>query len=518
MTRARDIKKSDFVAVSAFQAGDYIDIVRNGQNYKVSQSDFLASLTALGSLSSIGEVAAIPVLKQVATANYIRAILGGSGITTSLSTQDGVEISHNFNVDQTGAAVMANETAVQPTFRSIVGGTGITVAESGDIIQISESGTPGTSKTVFVYQESDFPTPVSGVITLAGDTEYRIVNDVSTASRFVMGAGTVIQAPDDRLITLTYTGSNTMITALDNSCTIKGIKLSCTSAQAFDISSTTGDHEFIFTEGTVDCDTVGTIDELNLTFFRSISFIAATDGLAFSGTNSTFYCKIFDFDITATGAKAFDLGSATFLAIAIGDGIFILADATSYCIAGLANDGNIAAGGFASITTTQQFGSGTFLENISPYDDLWEFALNPNAVNSTNLALATHGGATITIAASATPVIVGATWTAQANHRFTITSGGRFTYTGKGAHLDITASISVDLASGIDDISFFLYINDVQVAASQITREVNSGDIGNMSLIWSYDFATDDYVELWVQNDDTTANVIIENIIMRISG
>lgn len=520
MSRAKDIKKSNFTAVTTALVTDYFDLVRSNQNFRILLSDLITAMGVSGPLETRGEVTGVPVLVVSGGVNYIRNLLAGDGIRLDLSPQDGIEINHNFTVDKTGVPVVINELTSAPTIRSIQAGTGITVSGSGGIIQISESTTPGTTKTVFVYTESDLPTPSLGIITLADNTEYRFLNDVTTTNRFIMGDNCVISAADEGLISLTYSGTGVMFTATDKtSSNYTGIKLNCPSGTCFALASTTGDDSFFMSNCDVICETIGSVDGMAFNYIRNCQITATVDGLSFLNNHLALLCYNTYFNLSAaTTAKALNLGTATFTMIHLDVLLFNMDAATSYCIAGTTASANLTATGFATVVRSQQLGSGTFLQNISPYDDKWEFTLNANAINSKDLALATHGGATITIGAAATPVIIGATWTSVDMHRFTHTAGGRWTYTGKGTHVDITVSISADIATGTDNITFFLYKNGVQIAASAVTREFTAGNIGNLSLIWNLQLETNDYMELWVQNDDTATNVIIDSAVMRISG
>ncbi len=517
----KDIKKSKFIAQNIFQAGDYLDFVRQNQNFRISYTDFIASLGVLGNLTPVGDVTAIPVYYLDGGVNKIRGVIGGSGIVASLSVGDAVQVSHNFTVDKTGAPILANETAISPTFRSLQAGSGITVAAAGNNIIISTSGTPGTTKTVNVFQESDFPTAVGGVITLADNTEYRMLNDVTTANRFVLGDNTILTGADEDLIHLTYTGALTMFTMSDNlSNNFRGITFNCTTAAAFlSFSSTGGTDSFYMSNVDVNCATFGTFTNVNICLMERCQLSATVNGITFAGTCGLLYLAVELYSLpSAAAATAINLGTSVWSYINLENIVFNMNDPTSYCIAGAVNNGNLTATGHGIVSKCHQLGSGTFLLNISPFDDRWEFALNTNAVNSADVCLMSNTGATITISTAGVPVIVDATWVEQTAHRFTTTAGGRFTYTGKGADLFFTASISADIPSGVDNISFFLYKNGVQIPASRVIREIDSGNIGNASLIWADEAATNDYYELWVQNDDTSVNIIISSVALRINS
>lgn len=515
MTTARDIRKSQFVEITQSQPTDYFDIVRNGQNLKISQTNLINDFGAVGSLSTRGEITGTPILYQVLTDNYIRNIVSGSGIIASLSVQDGVQLDHNFIVDKTGAAIMINESTATPTLRSLVAGSGIAISSIGDTIQINTSALPASTKTVVVYTIDDFPAPVAGIITLLDDTEYKVQNDISSANRFIFGENTLLSGADNTLIELEYTGSGTMITAADKNIKIREINLVCGSGTLFDVSSSTGLHRFIIFCARATCDNVGTFHNLIAVYFFSVNMTITTQGFLFTGAFS-----ICTFDsvgaVMLSGAgDLFNLGTSTFDYFVLDKG-FAQISTSGYVMTGLANSGNINSGGLGAVVNSRQFGTSIPSDTIFATDDRWESLLNTNIPNSYNCVLATHGGATLTIGAAATPVIIGATWVEETAARFTSTVGGRFTYVGKGANINIDVTITADLALGIDNLSFFIYINSVQVPNSRITREFDAGNPGNLGLVWNADLATNDYIEIWAQNDDAAVNIIIVNAILRI--
>lgn len=515
MAIPKDIKKSKFVEVLSAEQNDRFDFTRGAQNLAINFTNLAASLGVSGTLASLGEITAIPVLKQIAGINYIRSILAGSGIAVDVSAQDGIEISHNFTVDGGGVAVMINEGSSSPVFRSFVGGTGINVSGSGNTIQIATSGVAVSTKTVIVYSIDDFPVPVAGVITLLDDTEYQLQNDISTANRFIFGDGTVLSGSDGALITLEYTGTGAMLTAADKDIKITDLILTCSSGTLFNVTSSTGLHIFRHYNGSVNCQDVGLLDNLFICYFFNLIFNISGDGFTFTNNTTVFLMDTISINIPSGTGNGFTLGTATFSSFTL-DKVLFNISTSGYEISGLAGSGNINAGGLGVINNTKSFGTSTFSDNISPYDDRWEAQLNSNIINSFDLMLATHGGATIVIATAATPVIVGATWTTEDAHRFTGTAGGRWTYVGKGTHVSVTASISADIATATDNVSFFLYLNGGQIANSQVTRSFSAGSIGNVVMIWDVELATNDYLELWVQNDDTNVNVNIDTIKMRI--
>lgn len=515
MVRARDIKKSDFLEVTATESADRFDLVRNGQNFKIARDNLIADFGVSGPLQTLGEATATPILSISGATNYIRNLLSGAGILTSISPQNGVQIDHRFNIDKTGVPIMINEGADSPTFRSIQAGSGINVAGAGDVVQVSVSATPVSTKTVNVYSIDDFPAPVGGIITLEDDTEYRLQNDVSSVNRYVFGANTVLSGADATLISLEYTGTGTMITVTDEDCKIKDLKLICSSGTVFDVSSTSGLNYFRLYNSIIICDEVGSFDNIGVMYIFSANFFVTTDGFYFYNNFSVVLLDTVGFTMPSGTGNAYTLGTAVFEYLTFSKCIFDV-NTTGYIISGAASSANIGSTGLGVILDNKNFGTATFSDNISQYDDRWEAQLNSTLINSFDLMLATHAASTITISAAATPVIIGATWVEEDAHRISSTVGGRFTYNGKGSHVEVTASISGDIVTASDNVSFYLYKNSVQITNSRVTRLFTAGSIGNVVLLWDLELATSDYLELWVSNDDTNVDVNISKITFRI--
>ena len=116
------------------------------------------------------------------------------------------------------------------------------------------------------------------------------------------------------------------------------------------------------------------------------------------------------------------------------------------------------------------------------------------------------------IAATTTPVLVAGTWEYGANTGFTQTSGGKLTYNGSDtAVLTVHASISIEPVSGNNnqDISVYVAKNGAVIAGTRISAVISNGAPQNLSLSTNQSFATNDYIELFVQNSTSTANLTV---------
>ena len=130
--RAQGRKKSQFIQQTSVLPGSYLDYVVNGTNYKISYTDFVSELGVTGSIVQEGSVTGTPILDADGSVNNIRNLENGSGIVTSVSSENGAKISHNFTANADGLPILLNTTAASPTIASIVAGSGISVSMVND--------------------------------------------------------------------------------------------------------------------------------------------------------------------------------------------------------------------------------------------------------------------------------------------------------------------------------------------------------------------------------------------------
>lgn len=131
-----------------------------------------------------------------------------------------------------------------------------------------------------------------------------------------------------------------------------------------------------------------------------------------------------------------------------------------------------------------------------------------------------QGNATATVIAStATPVLVAGTWTVDLSTNATCTTAGRITYTGTTTQiLTINAALSLDPASGSNqNLQVYLYKNGSAIAGSRIEAKVNSGQHLAFPLVYQISMATNDYIEIYVQNSTATNNITVSRAVLSIN-
>jgi len=507
------LKKSLFNALTSAEEDATFDFVQNGTNYKITKSDLVALFGTTGSLAQEGDVTGIATLHQSGDVNYIRNLIGGAGIAASLSAAGGIQLSHSFVSGADGVPVFTGLTENTPLIRSLVAGPGVSLSVADRSVQISASDTPVSTKTVLVNTMSDFPAPSSGVITLAASTAYYVTNDLTTSSRFVLSDDTVLMATDGTLINLEYTGTDTMLTSENASVKVRDISLSCEDGQLLDITDD-GTHLFQMSNIRVPvCDTIGSVEGVQVANFQSMLWEdIVTDGISFAGLNT-----VINFEANVgnlNGGTFIDMGTSTTLGFSIESSFGILAAGTTF-LSGAADSANIIPGGLGTILNTRAQGSGVPLNGVSEEDSLWQFLLNNGIADSRDTALMSNSGVTVAVLSTNTPVKVSSNWVEQEVNHFTTDSTGKITYTGKGTHVTLHATVTARMSSGTDDCSFYFALNGSIITDSAILREFKD-DPGNIGMLWGLSLSTGDYIEIWAENHDTTVDIVVENLIIRI--
>ena len=377
---------------------------------------------------------------------------------------------------------------------------------------------------VFIAQESDFPIQDATTITLAADTVHIITASFSTAKKFTCNDGAVLTMDNQFGPVLTYSGTGNMFTGTDAFFTIRDIGISCPSAQVFGFTDTVpGTTVFLAINITIFfCSKVGTFTSINALDLSGSNSLGSGDGITMAGTG-TLLMSIRQFAIASTSAsfKAIDLGSTVISNIEASN-LIVIAPAGAFGISGLANSGNVPTGSLAMVRDSSFIGGVTDLENITTDDIRWSFRDNaPTEDTQPDAMIYQDGNATATIIAATSTdgtnsVLLAGTWTEQRASLFTTTAAGRITYVGER---DLTTPI--DIVASVDPVSdstlaIYITINGVPAQPTGIPRFVKAADNGVMSTIWQDKLSTNDFIEIFIENQTSTANILVSDVVFRV--
>jgi len=110
-----------------------------------------------------------------------------------------------------------------------------------------------------------------------------------------------------------------------------------------------------------------------------------------------------------------------------------------------------------------------------------------------------------------TPAKALGTTTAMELGDFTMPANNRLTYTAATTRsFEVIACVSMS-AAGATNSTIYIAKNDSVIAASAIQRKISTGgDIGALAVSVNTQMDQNDYVELWLENDDGD-NMTVEN-------
>jgi hypothetical protein len=384
-------------------------------------------------------------------------------------------------------------------------------------------GLTGPTQRVVVNVLADFPTPVSGVITLADDTEYLIGDDISLGTNeLVMGDGCAVSGIESVAVTLTYTGTADMFTILNDTARISDLTISCASGRVINFSDNT-DTLFRMADCTVSCSTFGLFNSGGASGstvrFTNVSPASITSsGCTITGNWNTWLWEVSATNLT--GGSLFNFGTATFDAIVL-DLILANLGAGTTLITGAASSANINTGGTAIVTRMLTSGAGTILSGVTVDDALWNFFHNDDIADTRPdglLSMQANATATV-IAVAGTPVLVAGTWVVERSSQMTGTTAGRLTYDGgKDATLPITGSFTVEpVSGGAVNISIEVAIDGSVVPNSKRTANSSAGNPASITIPWQEIFATATFVEYFATNETSTVNILVSSATGRVN-
>ena len=516
------IKKSNFTESSSIPNNATLDYVNNGQNFKITFNDFVAQAGLSLSLSQTGNPAGTPVLDVQGSNNLIRNLTGVNGVTTSIDGFNGIEVSTNFTFDNTGAPLVPNSAADTLAFKSVVGGSGVQVTDSSSAITL-DVDTDGFSPAnrVVVNQASDFPAAVGGFIPLAPNTEYYIGSKVTVANPFLLSGDTVVSG-QIYISQITYNGSGDLFTGTDaGNLIIKNISFDFPNADMFNLVNTVQSTVLNVLSATiVSGNSLGSVTNILGSVFKLCAFLSLEDGFSEGGT-STGTLSVAEVGIvtTNTSFKGFDFGTNVYNSLEISN-LQIFGPSGAFGISGLASSGNIAAGQIGSIQSCEFIGGITPLENIVSTDIRYQFSANggiPDTFPDALLSLSNNATAT-TISTINTPVKASGTWVVERFAHFTGDTTGRATYIAeRDTPFPITISVAIAPVSGTNkDMSVYAAVNGSEVSNSKISTRGDSGDPRTVTIVWQENLSENDYIELFVENNSDTTNLLVSDSVLRI--
>jgi hypothetical protein len=526
-------KESQLTTQSDFSSGDLVTGLRAGTNVNFSFDGLFNALSGLTNLNQIGNTFGAPVLEQPqAGVNNFRNIESGSGISATISAENGISIKLNISQDSIGTAIIDDVSASVPVLSSFVAGQGISLSKSGNAITVSNTVDPATglSNRVVVTQASD----LAGI--LDSTKEYFIDGIINMAAQqiSVPAGGLTLTGYNFDVSKLTSSVENyTMfISPAGGSGNVIGrdyaVEVTGASSQVYDITGATGFEAFEFARVNYnDCESLGTITSYRQGLESGTGRFGGKPELTLAGT------WIGGYFIDTSIVRSLDDGAYSLFAAGAG---FVMGSrfrtnqnvdlpaSASYLDFAPANFTNpstlqltemiMTRGGIADSTDSN------YTPNVSAGDLVSDWTDNnglPNTFEGGSIGVTTE--ATTTISSAGVFVDIAASlWTTADLQHFDSPADGQLRHLGNTPReFKITADFLLDSSSG-DDLTLRVTKWDDSASAFVTvldqTREVNNFQGGRDLAFFNININTtldqNDYIKLQVANVAATNDVTAE--------
>ena len=516
---ATDLKISELAGKTTVTTGALITGVdSSGANFKMTVEDFIQNvLGSTGSLASLGT--GTDILSISGLINSIRVIAAGQGITVSIDPTQAIEIASALTSGSLGAKILDVDNDI---VKSLIAGTGIGLAESAGSIVVTASGTTAPTDVIIINQESDFPTQDAGTITLEALIIHEIGASFSTAKRFICEQGSLITARNAKGPTLTYTGTSDMFTGADIDFTIDRMQISSPNAsRTFNFSDTTGQRVISIKDITIfDTPRIGSVSGNAAIIAEQLGIRNADQGWDFAGTIVGILHKEIRCVSTSSSFIYANFGTAVVSSIQL-ESSFIIAPASALFLSGAANNANVPAGLIANVMSNSTSGGMGTISGVTVDDIRWNFDGNsdiPDTRPDALLSLTSNATETV-ISGAGTPVLAAGTWVIESVSQMSGTTGGRATFDlEKDARLPVDVSATLSMASGGSvQVKVYLALNGSVISAASGEGTASSSASTRISVPWQLLVSANDFVELFVSNEDSTVNVVVTDAILRVN-
>ena len=389
-------------------------------------------------------------------------------------------------------------------------------------------GLQGKNNTIYLREEADLPNQTATTWTMNPDIPYKLAADFSTNLQTIPAAGASLRGDNLSSFTMSFTGTGPMFIGVDVDFFINNVAIDPgITNTAFEFSDTVGGvRRFIATNvNVINCAVWGKFTDMLLSQVFNCGADNAAKGIQFFGT-SGFIWSITQLAITSTSNTfvGVDMGTATAQVIEL-ENLALTAPSGAIGIAGLANSGNVPSGRLGAIISCEFFGGMTDLDNLDPNTDTrWNYRDNsPTADTQPDALTSFSGNATETVIASSSTdasnaVLVAGIWAEQQASQFSTTAAGRITYLA-GRPLKGPVDVSLGLiASGGASITVktYLFFNGVAITASGIDVAISGTVSRTFTLPWQLTFEENDYIEVFVENQTNTTNIIVDHAFLRV--
>ena len=387
------------------------------------------------------------------------------------------------------------------------------------------SGNSVNQRLVLVEDQGDLPTVVGGVIPLAANCTYWILDSFEiTHPLFYPDTNTNVISDGAQRATITYNGTAPMFQhAAGAGINYQFVSFSCPNSPMFNSS---GASLIRFENSRGSCKEIGTVANVgSFALLDGSRWDSFDTGLTFSGTCGVLLMNGGVSILQDAATTSLDLGTSTWQIIQIAS-LNMPPLPGGVALAGSPNDGNLL--GFGSVFDSSLNTNGTPLVGITPADLMWDFR-NVLGVKDSSVSLSVSFEAeqsTNVISNTVVPVNFNGGMVTNIAERCTSDSNGNITFTGlqpETLSVDLTGSFDKS-GGGEDDYFFGLYKWDTVVGGSSTLVPGGRKRAGLTSAVQSVTWFAQveanpgDIFYMGVEGINTGDNINTEGAQIRVTG
>lgn len=372
----------------------------------------------------------------------------------------------------------------------------------------------GRSNHILVKSAADLPAPVAGVINLVAGTVYEINGTITLTDKINLNGCTItgLDRMNDKLIYTPTTGELFTGTSGGN---IFNVTISATGvgSKLFNVDAGNDPTKTLIIEFTyiLNCDNIGLIKGFGgFVVIQSVGFSNNKNGFTFQDIGDFVGINLF---WVADNQNTYQKFVGTFGTIHLTAGkmhVLSFFNAKAIDITGITS---ISVG--AELKGTLFVGNGTYI--VGTFSNAWEVESTGLSTQKDDVAC---GNLYLTVSAttvfSTVNVPVKALCTTIPAQLFRVTApiNNRLTYTGtKTRRFQVIGSLSVTSTAANKYFSFYIVKNGVVLPESRQAMRLSTGvDKGSVTLSCSVELASNDYIEVWAENNSDTSNMTVETL------
>lgn len=377
-------------------------------------------------------------------------------------------------------------------------------------------------EVVFIRSMSDFPTAVSGNITLEDGKFYYldlpVGTSLTTSDKFTLPSGGSARfgGREASLSIINYTGTGALFNGTDISVlNLAEIGFTMASGSSLlDISATNFDTAFFMQDVTIfDGGSIGAINAVGTVSFQNVGWFGLDDGVHLTGGADTVLFHVMQAkDGAGAGGTLISLDSGSFSSVDISTAFFEPeATESVFDFDAGATFGRITVVGCNSSDIDLTFATGSQDQSGASHYFTGNEGI-PNSTKAANYGMNDNATATDIITSGSWVKVAGTTAQGAVLEKFSLPVSNRATFLNTQFQGKITASVSATTGNSSAKVYEFSIFKNGVIVPNSITKRTITNQVGAIPVQAATSLTTNDYIEVYVRQIDGNVDVTVTDL------